>query len=816
MNIINESKLLDFIAKINKHAWIGLTPPFNMDIVDMDKCTNFRVSPNLHQQYEAVWLYENRIDRYHILSWKLIIDEALRMLDESGFLVLRISENRDITVPMLKCFLGRNINIEIDIHFEYRNENNEYIIALRVKRLNISKYRDNLWTFAILTNGTKDENVIKFLDSIRHNDIEYRHEIIISGPQKKDIFNNYNVKYIDISQFRDDQYAEISKKKNLIAKIASNPNLLISHDRYYLSNSFFSDFEKYGYDFDFLTIRQFFENGREYPSYCFLYEPTLTWTHPVTCRNYQYLFNTQYVNGGLMIFKTHNLKILPFNELLLWGQQEDVEITQVFMNNSLVPRVNFINNVYAIDDKTQRMNSALLFDTFNGKEIIYGVPKAARSKIYGLNDSHDISDVSIHPGEFEKNISLRTKLKSKFKTKFPFIAKILKKIIIIIRGKKINKSSKLKVLYDITVLGVGFENEEHRTGVYRVAQEALKALMTVDIDLYLCAASGNEEACEKYIAIFNPDLLHKFKQLNEKTRLRRLVDNITYEYDYYVSPYFSVHNNYRKNVYIKKIIIVHDLIQVKFKDWVKNEDYKNYSQFLSKFDKNTIALCNSECTRKDFLKWKSKFKPSNTRVIPLGADKKFKRYTDNTQLNKIRTKYKIPLGDYFFSISSMNPRKNFKHTVECFLNFLKENEASELILVLSGPQGWGDFWDGMNFKEYENKIIFTGFVEEEDLPYLYSGAIASVYVSLYEGFGLPPLESLYCGTPVIASNTSSIPEVVGGGAILVDPQNNEQLIEAYKKCMDEKFRNTLIENAKPSIEKYTWENFAAYLIQEIK
>jgi hypothetical protein len=280
--------------------------------------------------------------------------------------------------------LGRNINIKTDIKLEYVNENAEYVIIFKIERLNIDKYNDNRWTFAMLTTGKKDENVLKFLESIRVNDKENKHEIIISGP-KKEIYDKFNVKYLDMSKFRDDEYAEISKKKNAIAEIASNPNLLIAHDRYYLNKTFFSDFKKYGYDFDFLSIKQLFEDGTEYPSYTFLYEPDLTWTYNVICMNYQYLFRRQYVNGGIMVFKTHNLRTIPFNNLLFWNQMEDVEISNAFINNSLIPRFNFINTAYAVNDKSQRSQATALFDVFDGEKIHEKVPNAARSKVYGIN-----------------------------------------------------------------------------------------------------------------------------------------------------------------------------------------------------------------------------------------------------------------------------------------------------------------------------------------------------------------------------------------------------------------------------------------------
>jgi hypothetical protein len=179
--------------------------------------------------------------------------------------------------------------------------------------------------------------------------VSCNHEILVVGPQS-DKYNKYNVKYVDVKQFRDEQYAEISKKKNVIIHAATKPNLMIVHDRYILGENFFEGFEEYGYDFDFLTVKQYDKNGNEFPAYCATIDK-LRLAGQIKVENYNNLYETQYLNGGLIIFKTHTAKDIKFNDLLMWNQMEDVEIAKVAMEKGVIPRINFISTATTLDVK---------------------------------------------------------------------------------------------------------------------------------------------------------------------------------------------------------------------------------------------------------------------------------------------------------------------------------------------------------------------------------------------------------------------------------------------------------------------------------
>lgn len=358
--------LLELAKKKSNHAWIGTRPPFNFEGIDLLNSTNYRVSASLHQNFEVVWFYEHCLNNLKTSGWKIVLDEAIRLLDENGLLVIRSAESENLTTPMIKNYIGRHVAIDAFVEYEVQDKtDNIWTFVFRIHRRHIEFYKDKRWTFAVLTNGEKVNNVIQFLQSIRKFDVDENYEIIISGPPNES-YEKYNVLYLDISQFRDHKYAEISRKKNLICDMAKNPNIMIIHDRFSLDDGFFSGFEQFGYDFDFLTIKQYYESGTEFPSYCAM-KNSLHWESPIKVDNYNQLYEGQYLNGGLLIFKTHILRRLKFNGLLMWNQMEDAEISRYAIDNSIVPRINFLSSATTIGIDESYTST---FQKENSKEII--------------------------------------------------------------------------------------------------------------------------------------------------------------------------------------------------------------------------------------------------------------------------------------------------------------------------------------------------------------------------------------------------------------------------------------------------------------
>ena len=178
----------------------------------------------------------------------------------------------------------------------------------------------------------------------------------------------------------------------------------------------------------------------------------------------------------------------------------------------------------------------------------------------------------------------------------------------------------------------------------------------------------------------------------------------------------------------------------------------------------------SEHTKKDLMRL-YRLSEAKIHVVHNAAHPRYTPCQDQERLSEIKHRFGIG-RDYILSVGSLQPRKNIGRLVKAYFQARAE-KILDLQLVIVGAQAWGDpQWEQeTHHSPYKSDIIFTGYVQEDDLPVLYSGASMFVYPSLYEGFGLPVLEAMACGTPVITSNVSSLPEVCGDAAVYVDPND---------------------------------------------
>jgi glycosyltransferase involved in cell wall biosynthesis len=166
--------------------------------------------------------------------------------------------------------------------------------------------------------------------------------------------------------------------------------------------------------------------------------------------------------------------------------------------------------------------------------------------------------------------------------------------------------------------------------------------------------------------------------------------------------------------------------------------------------------------------------------------------------------------NFILCVGSLEPRKNLKTLIEAYAMYVKHHSGREL-LVIAGAKGWlnEDITQVAAALGLEGRVKFLGYVQEADLRVLYSAARLFVYPSLYEGFGLPPLEAMACGAPVITSNTSSLPEVVGDAAILIDPRNSGQLCHAMRTVLaDDVLRLGMREKSLAQARLFSWERAA--------
>jgi glycosyltransferase involved in cell wall biosynthesis len=215
-----------------------------------------------------------------------------------------------------------------------------------------------------------------------------------------------------------------------------------------------------------------------------------------------------------------------------------------------------------------------------------------------------------------------------------------------------------------------------------------------------------------------------------------------------------------------------------------------------------VVLAISESTKADLLRH-FKLNAAKLVVTPLAAEGRFAPQTD-VRLQSVREKYRLPLR-YVLYFGSNKPHKNLPRLVTAFLQSARRGCEPEAHLVIAGS------WDA-RFPEAQKaaaghrSVHFLGPVAEQDLPALYAGALVFAFVSEYEGFGLPPLEAMACGTPVIAGNTSSLPEVVGDAGLLVDPRDIGAISSALDRALgDAELRSDLSRRSLERAARFSWE-----------
>lgn len=323
------------------HLWIGQRPAFSAECLELSRNDALRAPQVWHHQCDGVWLVEDSLAQEDFDGYQLVLDECVRLLGERGRLFLETRQSPQMSIASVKSFLGRRHNCQTRVVAESIDDG-VYRTVLEIERSNLAMYQDSSWSLGIITRGNRHSQVLAFLKSVRGQDPDNQHEILVSGPRHPEL-DAFGVRYVE-GDYRDD-LAEISRKKNDIIDAAQGANLLIVHDRYQLNPGFFDGFARFGYDFDFCTVPQFYESGETFPAYAAMPGSGLAFLpKAMQCDDYSMLLPMQYVNGGLMIGKTETLRRVRLNELLFWNQMEDVELSAEMRSIGIPPRVNVFSS----------------------------------------------------------------------------------------------------------------------------------------------------------------------------------------------------------------------------------------------------------------------------------------------------------------------------------------------------------------------------------------------------------------------------------------------------------------------------------------
>ncbi|MDJ0703949.1 MAG: glycosyltransferase family 1 protein [Leptolyngbyaceae cyanobacterium MO_188.B28] len=422
----------------------------------------------------------------------------------------------------------------------------------------------------------------------------------------------------------------------------------------------------------------------------------------------------------------------------------------------------------------------------------------------------------------------------------------------------------MKVAYDISILGAGYANPKARTGVFRVVESLLshliysQSLEVAPIALNAQSSGWDEISAQLYLETYQPqlqNLLHEsyanrvFSQrfyrgivqfqrtlihttiqtqpilykLAQALRipfdsLSKLFESLQFtpqSYDVYHCPY----NSLMPQEYLGKlprILTIYDLIPVRFSEFMTPKKCRDFHRILESIDRDRDwIICISQNTKEDFCNYTG-MKPERVFVAPLAASSYFYPVTDLEIVASTLDQYKIPKTPYLLSVCTLEPRKNLSFLIRCFLETISVKPELELNLVLVGVGGWNNaeiFQIVEDNSQLKSRVIFTGYIPDNDLSAIYSGALAFVYPSLYEGFGLPPLEAMQCGVPVITSNTSALPEVVDQAGILINPKQEDELCGAILQVVeDAELRAKLSQKSIQQAAKFSWEKCAEQTI----
>ena len=269
---------------------------------------------------------------------------------------------------------------------------------------------------------------------------------------------------------------------------------------------------------------------------------------------------------------------------------------------------------------------------------------------------------------------------------------------------------------------------------------------------------------------------------------------------------------FRRNC--KSVITIHDLAFLLYPHFLTKESARYYGQIDQAWRKTDHIIAVSESTKRDSIRMLGVPEHKIT-VIHEAANPIYCQLSQPDEVwHHVKERYKFE-QEFILFVSTIEPRKNLPGLLQAYRRLREEYKRPEL-LVLAGANGWlwEEVYETVNKLGLDDYVIFLGRVPSEDLLYLYNAARLLVHPSFYEGFGLTPLEAMTCGTPVIVSNTSAIPEVVGDAAMMVDPHDIDGLTVAlWRVIVEKELREDLICKGLKRAKIFSWEKAARQTLE---
>jgi glycosyltransferase involved in cell wall biosynthesis len=281
-------------------------------------------------------------------------------------------------------------------------------------------------------------------------------------------------------------------------------------------------------------------------------------------------------------------------------------------------------------------------------------------------------------------------------------------------------------------------------------------------------------------------------------KLRRLGAELLHS-PHYVRPLFCT---------IPSVVTIHDCIHLLFPQYLPNRMAFRYARYVmgSAIRNSGVVFTVSEASRADILRFYPSTDPAKVHVVPNAIDAELLVDPGEAERERVRERYQIR-GRFVLFAGNVKPHKNLERLIRAFARVRCQEGNEDLRLVLIGDDvgRYASLRRTADEAGVRQEVRFFGFVPHETLAALYRMATVFAFPSLYEGFGLPPLEAMACGTPVVTSRISSLPEVVGDGALLVDPYSEDDIAQGIARLLDDQdLRARLIERGLERAAGYSW------------
>jgi glycosyltransferase involved in cell wall biosynthesis len=265
------------------------------------------------------------------------------------------------------------------------------------------------------------------------------------------------------------------------------------------------------------------------------------------------------------------------------------------------------------------------------------------------------------------------------------------------------------------------------------------------------------------------------------------------------------------------VATIHDISFEHYPEYFTKKDLLMNKILVPKLAKQADKILTVSNFSKQDIVDKYGINPDKIVVTHLATSENFKIIKDRKLLQQVRNKFNLN-GEFILTVGNLQPRKNLSRLFTAYINMRNKNLINEKLVVV-GKKAWlySDIFNFVKESKYKQDIIFTDYVEEEELALLYNEAKLFIYPSVFEGFGLPPLEAMSCGTPVATSNITSLPEVVGNAAILFNPWSIEDIEEKIVVTIkNQNMLNELSDLGLKRAKEFSWKKTAQMTLEVYK